>query len=97
MTVVRAVTYRLHLRGGGQTNIEGSRRGLKGGLTRGAFQQRLEGGLEKGLEGGLEKGLQGNLKKGGTLKFKHCILRMALSYAQYGQLFFYELRGKCSK
>ena len=50
--------------GGGWTNIEGLRRGLKGGLRKGGFSRGLEGRLEKRLEGGLEKELQGGLEKG---------------------------------
>ena len=44
--------------GGGRTNIEGLRRGLKGGLRREASQ----GGLRRGLKGGLTRGLKGGFR-----------------------------------
>ena len=39
-----------------RTNIEGLRRGLKGGLRRGASQGGLKGGLRRGFKGGLRRG-----------------------------------------
>ena len=71
--------------GGGGTNIEGLRRGLKEGLRREASQRKPQGKLRKELEGGLEKGLQAGFKGGLRRGFKGTLRRKAVQEVYEGK------------